>query len=288
MNLFLALIAALWIGGRAEVHHFESIAAADIASRLAGPRKLVSVNADVGPEAIFGDVHSVTIHASRFETDGIPLFTEPERSKRGILRKLKLDMADFQIGGLHVQTLQADLTDSRFDIALALRHGQIRLSRSGEGPGAVVISAHDLAEFIKLKFHEISSITVSLEHDKIVVEGHGEFILFDADFWLVAKLEAVDGAKLVMSFAHVLIDGRPASAAAEKALLDTLNPIIDLNQDLGLHGAMRVDRIEASDGTLRALGPIHIPARPKVLSEFGAGNAIRTRDLLLGKEALYH
>ena len=258
--LALFLATGLWQVANSEVRSFENSAARDIAARLEGTDRRVEVRAKVGPEAIFGDIHSVTLRASKFETDGLPLFTEPSRSKRGVLRSLRVEMADFTLRGLHVQSLRATIPDNRFDFALAVGKRQIRLSRSGTGPGEVVVSEKDLEDFIKLKFKEVKEVAVRLDRDKIFVDGRGEFIIFEANFSLVARLEPVDGTKLAVAHARILIDGKPAGDAARDVLLRTLNPVLDLNRDLLLNDAVFVRRLEVGGGLMKAFGDVTIPA----------------------------
>jgi hypothetical protein len=259
----LVLLAGLFLIGGREVHAFENAAAREIASTLQGVDKQVEVRSKIGPEALFGDVSAVTIKASRFETEGLPLFTEPNRSTRGILRNLRLELTDFTLRGLHVQSLKVDIPDCRFDLPLALNYRQIRLSRSGVGPGEVVVTERDLEQFIPIKLREIKSVRVRLEKDKVFVEGNGEFILFAANFSVIAKLEPRDGKQMVLTHARIFIDGKPADDLSARALLDTLNPVIDVDKDLLLYGAITVERLKIADGILTASGPTRIPDRPK-------------------------
>ncbi|HSI73508.1 MAG TPA: LmeA family phospholipid-binding protein [Fimbriimonas sp.] len=262
MQLALALLAGLFLVGGREVRAFENAAAREIASTLQGAEKRVEVRSVVGPEALFGDVHAVTIKASHFETEGLPLFTEPERSTRGVLRTLNLELTDFTLRGLHVQSLKASIPDCRFDLPLALRHRKIRLSRSGAGPGEVLVTEKDLEQFIPIKLREIKSVRVRLDRDKVFVDGYGEFVVFAANFSVIARLEPRNGNQLVLSHARIFIEGAPADAASAKVLMDTLNPVIDLDKDLLLYGAISVDRLKIGNGELRANGLTKIPAKP--------------------------
>src|SRR5579871_3434622 len=68
-------LAALLGGG--EVRRLERACAADIASRIGGSKKQVSLTTK--PNGLFGylrgDLASATFRASEFETDGLPLLT---------------------------------------------------------------------------------------------------------------------------------------------------------------------------------------------------------------------
>ncbi len=255
----LLIFAGAFVVGAKEVRVFEDHAAREIGSKLGGEHKRVQVRSKLGPEALFGDVYAVTISASNFTTEGLPLFTEPNRSQRGILRTLNLDLRDFTLRDLHVQSLRASIPDCRFDLGLALGKREIRLSRSGVGESEVRLSAQDLQDFIPIKFREVKKVVVRLEKDKVFVDGYGEFVLFDAEFSIVARVEPLDGTKLVLSHARILIDGKPAEASVAKVLLDTLNPVIDLDRDLSLFGAVNVEKIKVADGLLIAVGKTRIP-----------------------------
>jgi len=245
-----------------QVHRFERLAAQEIGTKIGGEARLVKVKTIVGPEAAFGEVHRATLTATRFDADGLPLFTEPQRSKSGQLRTFEIDLSDFTLRGLHVDHLRATLDNCRFDLPLAARNHMFRLSRSGSGPGEVVVSDRDLGAFILQKFYEVKTVFVKIENGRILVQGHGEFLLLSTDFEIDARLQVEEGTKLVLRDARIKFDGQPAGDELNKVLLDTLNPVVDLDQDLGLHGAMNVDRLILKDGLIRALGSVTIPNLP--------------------------
>lgn len=265
MGIFLIGIAGLGLlfSGREEVRKFERSSAADIAAKLQGPDKQVLVQAKVGPEALFGDVHSVRIEATNFVTKGLPLYTEPRRSQKGKIGELDLDLRDFELSGLRVRRFAAHLVDSRFDFSLATRKRQVRLSRSGTGPGEVEVDQKALEDFILAKFPEVKQAHVTLDRGQIVVEGYGEFLFLSTHFWIAARLEPVGGDKMSLTFARILLDGKVADDASRDALVNALNPVVDLSRDLRLFGAINVKTIEIAHGKLFARGPTQIPNLPE-------------------------
>ena len=264
MNLVAAaivLVGGFWAG--AEERRFERLAAGEIAGKLQYVRGPVTVN--VRPNGLagaWGDLLSATISASDFTLDTLPLFTEPERSRAGHLGLLRLRLTDFSLRKLRVAELQADIPSCRYDLGLATRQGQMRLSRSGVGRGLVRVRESDLADYLVAKFHEIKRCTVRVDRGVVWVEGYGEFIVFKSDFQVIARLVAVDGDKLALADAKVYFDWRRADKAAAEAILKTLNPVVDLNKDLGLYGAIAVDRVTLENGLLTAEGATKIPVRP--------------------------
>ncbi len=257
------LAMALAIGGGfgdQQVARFQRLAAADVASRLAGDDKRVSVKVEPdGLAGLFGDVASATIGASAFRIDGLPLYTEPDRSQAGRIQMLRLRLRDFSIRKLHVASLEADIPECRFDFALALSKHRLRLSRSGVGTGTVRISERALADFIMAKFPEITKCTVRAYQGHVWVEGHGEFLLVSTDFACVARLGSVNKRQIVLEGAKVYFDWRRTDGPARDAVLKLLTPVVDLEKDLGLADAVDIQSVDCRDGYLVAKGATRIP-----------------------------
>lgn len=253
-----------WGVANKELRRFENIAAMDLLSALDGPEKQLTVRTK--PEGPFGpafaDFARGTIIASKFSTEGLPLFTDPDLAKTGTLRKLELRLSDFTLRGLQVETLEATIPNCKFDRNLALRHQQIRLSRSGVGTGFVRVRQESLEPFILKKVREIKRVKVKLDRGKAWVEGYGEFLVAKTEFLVVADLSIEDGTKLNLTNARVILGWQKADDLAKKVLLDALNPVVDLRKDLELYDAVYLRDIELKDGYLKASGDTKIPDRP--------------------------
>ncbi|MCH8275394.1 MAG: LmeA family phospholipid-binding protein [Armatimonadetes bacterium] len=267
MTLWLLLAGLGILGAHAgqEIRRFERCAAAEIAARLEGDEKQVTVKVKLNGivRGLGGSLNAAEIVARRFSVDSLPLFTEPERTTRGEIKELRLRLYDFTLRGLHFEELRADIADCRYDLGLARREKQFRLSRSGVGPGYARINEAALEQFILRKYAEIKSVSVRLTKHKVFVEGRGEFLLFKADFYVIATLEPRNGVELRLENAVVFLDGHRVRDGSERALLEALNPVIDLDRDLGLHGAIKVSEVKIGEGVLEVLGEATIPPLPK-------------------------
>ena len=263
----LLLLALFGFGlgiGNAEISRFEREAAAEISAGLSGDSRKVQV--DVVPDGlavVWGSLSRATITASDYSLEELPFFTDPERSQSGRIGELRLRLSNFHLRGLRIEELRADIPGCRYDFGLARSERTFRLSRSGVGTGSVKILEQDLADYIVLKYAEVKSATVRVYKDVVWVEGYGEFLIFKTDFAIIAKLTAVDGTKLNLTDAKIYFDWRRADPASAQALLDLLNPVIDLDADLRLHGAISVTSIRLRDGVLVIDGETKIPVRPK-------------------------
>jgi hypothetical protein len=257
-------LTIIFLVGAGEVRSFENAAAREIKGKLQGESASVSVKTK--PSGLFGylegDLSTVTIHAKDFSADGLPLFTEPIRPKSGKVKRLNLRLENFHLSGLRVESLEAQIPNCRFDLGLAKRSKKIRLSQSGTGTGSVTLLEDDLEAFILKKFSEIKEVQVRLQDDIAIVEGKGEFLILKAAFKVQARLIAVEGTKLTLVDPKIEFDGVQADPQAAQVLLNTLNPVVDLDRDLKLHGAVSVSEIKLADGKLVASGATKIPDEP--------------------------
>jgi len=258
---FAAFGLASGLVGR-EIHVFERAAAAEIRKQLKGDNVKVTVKAEPdGLGVLWGALDRATITASHFEVDGIPLFVEPERSKAGRCGNLTLKLSDFKLRGLRIDSLFAEIPACRYDRSLALKSKTFRLSKSGVGRGTVRVLERDLAAFILKKYGEIKTVSVKVYNGIVWVEGTGEFLVVKSSFTVIADLTPVDGTKLTLTNAKVWFDWRRADDFATQTLLKTLNPVVDFDKDLGLMGAIKVDKVRLENGVVEATGMTQIPVR---------------------------
>ena len=258
-RIFGAFAGALIFGGLT-VSRFERDAAAELRNGLGGPHPLVRVHAGIGLESFAGRVPSITIYASKFQTDGLPFHTEPNRSKRGIIERLRIQLQDFELGGLHVESLDASIPHCRFDLGLAVAHHRFRLSRSGTGTVTVILRDGDLEPFILKKFPEVRAVHVLIQGDRASVDGFAMIGPLAAQFRADASLGVRNGTQLVLRDARVSLAGRPADPKLANALTSLFDPLIDLNKDMHLENSVNVQTIELSDHQLIGKGEVCIPA----------------------------
>ena len=270
----LAALGLVFGLGAREVKRFERLAAEDIASTLEGTSKNVRVKSELNGfiGGALGDLKRVTISARSFSTPGLPLFTEPDLAASGKVRELRIELDDFVLGNLRVEHLEATIPDCRFDYNLAVRKRKIRLSRSGTGIGRVKLLERDLEAFILKKFREIKRVSVKIEKDRAFVSGYGEFLVIHTDFDVIARLAPVDGTKLMLTDAKVFFGERLGDQAVRDIVVQTLNPVVDLDKDLNLYGAIQVEGLSLQNGVLEAWGQTKIPDRPKGLTNAYYGN----------------
>ena len=257
-------IAALFGFGAATVRNFERSAAEDIGSKLEGEHKKVSLHVSYPGilSPALGEVGTATISASQFRCEGLPLFTEPNRSKKGTIDLLKLELCDFYLRDLRCERFSAEIPDCRFDFALAASKKRVRLSQSGLGTGTVVLKVKDLGPYILKKYGEIKTVEVTTEGDWVRVKGSGQFLVLNADFDVKAKI-ITNGSQLLLSDCIVRIDNKETDADSQQSLVNALNPVIDFAKDLDLYDAVDAKSVQVVGDTILVKGRVKIPVLPK-------------------------
>jgi hypothetical protein len=254
---------ALVFGSAIAIADFQRSVAKEISSRLEGDQKKVHVEAEYGGilGPAFGEVSHAKISASNFSSQGLPFFTEPNRSQAGVIRKLTLDFRDFEVSGLRCESLFAEIPDCRYDFALAKRSKIIRLSRSGTGKAKVLLRFTDLESFVKLKFPEMKEVKITSDGDWLRIDGKGQFLILNADIIVKAKLKT-NGTQLFLDDAVVRIDGENPDEPSKQSLIQALNPILDFSKDLDLLDAVTAERIVLSSRSVSIEGKVKIPIKP--------------------------
>ncbi len=257
-------IAVLFGLGGATVRNFERAAARDIGSKLEGDHKHVSLKVTYPGllSPVIGEVGTATISASQFRCEGLPLFTEPKRSKKGTIDLLKLNLTDFYLRDLRCERFTAEIPNCRFDFALAASQRKVRLSKSGLGTGTVELKVADLGPYILKKYGEIKSVEVTSEGDWIRVKGFGQFLVLTANFDLKAKI-VTNGSQLLLTDCIVRIDNKETDAAGQQNLINTLNPVIDFAKDLDLYDAVDARSVQIVGDKILVKGLVKIPALPE-------------------------
>jgi hypothetical protein len=265
MHPLLLGIFGGFLAGAGLTAEFERAAAREIASGLEGkPKVRVRTRASWG--VVAGELVAVRIEASGFQTRELPFFTETRRSRAGKIGRVELSLKDFSLRGLTVKSLEATIPRCRYDRTLALTRKRFRLSESGEGRGTVQVEAAALTRFALTKFKGISQLAMTLENGRCLVEGEGDFFLFRGKFRADGRLASPDGRTLELVDATISLNDAPSTPALSQAVMKVLNPILDLDRDLGLYGALLVETIRLERGVLRAEGKARIPDLP---SSFG-------------------
>lgn len=264
---WLAVLAIALTLGRGALREIEKNAAREIQQRIGGGDIRVKIEPDYGGVAK-GQLKTLTVYAKNFTLEGLPFTLEPERPQSGLIKQFILLMENVNLRGLRAETAAAAIPNIAYDKSLALSKRIFRLSATGVGACEIVVNETDLAAYIFRKYAPyIRRVEVDITPEQTVVSGVMALLGSEVRFRAVGKLAPREGRYLDLAEVQIEIEEVNLSPQSANLLRQFLNPIIDIERDLGLYDGLHVDEVVSELGKMKAVGKVWIPtARPSAQS----------------------
>ncbi len=256
---WLAVVAIVLTLGRGSIRDVEKSAAREIQQRIGGGDIRVKIEPDYG-RLLQGRLEKLTVYAKNFTLNGLPFTLEPERPQSGLIKQFVLLMENASLRGLRAETAVAVIPDIAYDKSLALSKRIFRLSATGIGACEIVVNERDLAEYIIRKYAPaVRSVEVTITPEQTTVQGTMLLLTSEVRFRAVGKLAPRDGRYLDLAEVQIQIEGANLPTESANLLRQFLNPIIDIDRDLGLNDGLQVDEVISEAGKMKAVGKVWIP-----------------------------
>lgn len=257
---WLAVFAILLTLGRGALREIEKTAAREIQQRIGGGEFQVRVEPDGVDGLAQGRLKTLTVRARNFTMNGLPFTLEPDRPKSGLIRQFVLRMENASLRGLRAESATAVIPNIYYDKGLAISRRIFRLSATGVGACEIVVNETDLAAYIVRKYAPyIREVTVQITPEQTVVQGVAALFVGEVRFRAVGKLAPREGRYLDLAEVEIQIEGANLPPESASVLRQFLNPIIDIDRDLGLYDGLAVEEVRSEPGKMRALGKVWIP-----------------------------
>lgn len=232
----------------------------DLQAAVPGSRLYVRIE----PRGIFGmatgQAWRARVSGGHFATDHLPFHLEPGGGILATVRHLELDLHDVTLRDLHVETLRADIPFVKADGPRALFGGHLTLRGAQDGVGAAVLSAEGIRSFLAKRRPQFQEVRIELTPGEAIVSARAPFLGAMIQLEARGGVEIVDGRFLNAAPNVVMMNGKPLEREAGAALIRSLNPIIDVDRDLGLGDWLYVTGAEIGDGILTVRGRVTIPS----------------------------
>jgi hypothetical protein len=227
-----------------------------------------SIHAVVAPRGFFGletnDLYEVDIDASDIQTDRIPFFIYPRSGWKGDIRYLRLRLRHFVLRNIPIREFRAVLPHVTYDLGHALYRSRLVLRGAGAGRATVILGSEGLLAFIrnKKRFQQtLSDVEVAFQNNKILVSGKASVAPFGTlPFSASGALIAREGRYLDLDPSHTVI--KLNGIIAPDSLLNLINPVVDIDEDLGLKGYFQVENVVVVGDQLIVSGISTLPIAP--------------------------
>lgn len=232
------------------------------------------IDVRVAPKGMFGlyagQISSVDVFGRGIQTDRLPFALVPKSGTFGTLGHLRLHLREFQLIGLPIRRFDVDVPKIEFDLSHAWFNRKFVLRRSGTGTASVEVDAEGLRAFLLRKYHAVlGDVRVSFPSSRLQLNGRASLFGINAPFSATANLVIRDGRYVDFAQPSFSVNNAPASESVQALLLARFNPILDIEDDLGLRGFFVIKTIQIGADSLTLSGSITIPvgeksiARPK-------------------------
>jgi hypothetical protein len=227
-----------------------------------------AIHAVVAPRGFFGleinDLYEVRVEGTGIISDRIPFFIYPRTGWKGRIHHLHLDLTRFTLRSIPIRSFRADMPNATYDLGHSLYRSRLVLRSVGEGTGSVVLGPEGILAFIrkKTRFHQtLSDVLIAFHNQNIMVSGQGSFPPFgQAPFTMTGTLICRDGRYLDLDPLHTII--KLNGITAPNSLLDLINPVVDIDEDLGLKGYFSLEGVRIVGDELIITGKSTLPVAP--------------------------
>lgn len=213
--------------------------------------------------ALFGQFQQANIRASGFTMNQFGFSTNSARGIHAHLNSLNFVLSDFQLNQNRISTLAITIPTVNLDFVQAIVRGKSVIQSAGTGTAVSTVTEHDLAAFLMRKYPQLKGVSVKMGGSKVNILGRTPFLGRDVDFSASGSIEITGGTKVNVINPTLNINGAAASNSYALAMLKTINPVLDVEVDLGLGKLMLLQKVEPKDGKLRLTGTIRLPVREK-------------------------
>ena len=257
---WLALFAIILTLGRGAIREIEKNAAREIRQRIGNGTFTVRIEPDGVDGLAHGRLKTLTVLACDFTLNGLPFTLEPERPPSGRIKQFVMEMTNANLRGLRAERAIAIIPEVYYDKSLALRKRIFRLSATGIGACEIVVSETDLAAYIVRKYAPyIREVAVQITPNQTTVQGVASLFVGEVRFKAIGTLAPRDGRYLDLAEVQIEIEGANLPPESANLLRQFLNPIIDIERDLGLYDGLAIDTVISEPGKMRARGMVWIP-----------------------------
>ena len=206
------------------------------------------------------DLYSVDISGRGMTATDLPFRVAARGGWKGSIKHLRLDLRDFTLNGLPVRRLTADIPDSTYDLGWAFYRSRLQLRSVGTGPASVEVGSDALLIYLNRKYSSsLSDVNLRFHNEKIALSGIIRLFGIETEFTATGTLSPRDSRFVDLTSPVVTLGGKELNAKDAGIILDTVNPLLDLENDFGLRGFFLLDGISVGDRTLTLRGRMTVP-----------------------------
>ena len=212
---------------------------------------------------VFGNkLYSVDIFGDGLISENLPFYATPRAGWKGSIRHLRLHLTNLTLKGLPVERFDADIPDVTYDIGQATYKDWLVIRGAGRGAGSVQIGASGLETFVLRKYKKLmTEVHVTILEEGVTISGQLNLFGKPTPFTATGNLVTRDNRYLDLAEPKIEMNGKPVSSMLSSSILKQINPVLDIEADLGLGGYFTLERLKYGKGFMIASGQAGVPIR---------------------------
>ncbi len=257
-DVSVTLLSLALISGFAR-HRAEHAVISDMSRTISGGE----LYADVKPKGLLGllvgQSKETIVWGKNNHADRTPFRIVRGPSIRAKVDLLKLDFTDITLRGVPVKLFHAEIPDVSLDLVRAMVDKRILIKSAGEGIARATVDQHGLEIFIAKKFPQITNPKVQLLDGRVRLQGKLSGFGPPSDIDAIGKLQIDEGKFANLVDTTILLNNKPVVGPFAQAMLKMVNPVIDVDKDLGLDGTFYAVSVEIANGIATVYGKVTVP-----------------------------
>ena len=216
-----------------------------------------------GVFGVFGNkLYSVDIFGEGLVSEKLPFYAQPRSGWKGSIRHLRLHLSNITLKGLPVRQFEADIPDVTYDIGQATYKDWLVIRGAGVGPAFVKIAPVGLEKFVSAKYSKLlSEVKVVFLTESVGISGNLTLFGKLSPFSAKGRLTTRAGRYLDLVEPQMTMNGKPLSTPMTLSILKQINPVLDIESDLGLGSYFTLSNLEYALDALTVHGIAGIPKR---------------------------
>lgn len=235
-----------------------------------GFQKTGTVRASVKARGMLGylanDLYSVDIYGKDNRAKTLPFQVYPRGGWKGSIRHLRVHLENFDLNGVKVSGLEADVPFVKYDITRAMVHGRLHFRGAEPGTATVTLSPENVQGFLVKRFGAlVSDAHVVFEQGKVVITGRLLVLASRKPFRSVSGLGIREG-KIELVNTEFFLDDKPVPSISLAGIMKQLNPVLDVERDLRMQGVLSLKSVAVTPSGIRVDCDLRLPIHEESLS----------------------
>ena len=213
-------------------------------------------------------IYAVDVFGEGMATSRLPFTVIPRSGWKGNIRHLRLHLRRFQLNGVAVDRFEADIPNVSYDLGHALYKDRLVMRSAGHGPAVVTIGPESLRKFVLKKYSGVlDDVAVSFPDKQVSISGSLLLFARPTPFSAIGRLRISNGRYIELVEPVVQLNGRPMLPGMMQLTLSRINPVLDVDVDLGLRGYFRMESVRFGDNEIEVSGEAGIPTLAETASD---------------------